>query len=92
MIIRIMGEGQYSVSDNLLNELNAIDNRIVEHVNRCDEATYRKELANLVATVRSKGEKVNAEEIVSSDLIVPPEDLSLEEAKEIFCGQGIIED
>ncbi|NYT01223.1 MAG: hypothetical protein GKC10_00435 [Methanosarcinales archaeon] len=92
MIIRIMGEGQYSVSENLVKELNAIDNSIVEHVNRCDEASYRRELANLIATVRSKGQKVKAEEIVSSDLIVPPEDLSLEEAKDIFCGQGIIED
>ena len=32
------------------------------------------------------------EEIVGSDVIIPPSDLTLEEARELFSGDGLIPD
>lgn len=92
MIVRIMGEGQYRVSEALCCELNEIDNRIVTLVTEGKADEFRKELAKLVSEIKNRGEAVNPEEILESNIIVPPEDLSLEEAKDIFKGEGIFED
>lgn len=92
MIVRIMGEGQFKVPSSLLDKLNAIDNRIVEHIAKESESDYRMELGNIIATIKENGTLVDASDILESDIIVPPEDLTLEEAREVFSGTGIIED
>ena len=92
MIIRIMGEGQYQASETLCDELNQIDNRIVTLVEEGKAEEFRKELAKLISEIKEKGEAIDAKEIVKSDIIVPPEDLSFEEAKAVFKGSGIFED
>lgn len=92
MIIRIMGEGQYRAPEVLCNELNQIDNRIVALVTEGKADEFRKEFAKLISEIREKGEAIEAEEILESNIIVPPEDLSFEEAKDIFKGSGIFED
>ncbi len=92
MIVRIMGEGQYRVSEALCSELNQIDNRIVALVTEGKAKEFKKELMKLVSEIREKGEAIESEEILESNIIVPPEDLSFEEAKDIFKGSGIFED
>jgi hypothetical protein len=92
MIIRIMGEGQYQASEALCNELNKIDNRIVTLVEEGKAEEYRKELVRLIAEIKGKAEPIDPKEIVESDIIVPPGDLSFEEAKAVFKGEGIFED
>ena len=87
-----MCEGQFRVPAALYDELNEIDNRIVDIVAEGKAEEFRSELTKLVAMIRTKGSEVAAEEILESDIIVPPEDLSLEEAKEVFTGTGIFED
>lgn len=92
MIIRIMGEGQYQASEALCNELNRIDNHIVTLVKEGRAEEYRKELAKLISEVKSKAEPVDPKEIVESDIIVPPGDLTFEEAKAVFKGEGLFKD
>jgi hypothetical protein len=92
MIIRIMGEGQYEVPGSLFDELNIIDNRIVDLVGKGNEADYRTELLNLINVIKSNGKQIDDSSIVESNIIVPPEDLSLKEAKEMFSGSGLLED
>ena len=92
MIIRIMGEGQYRAPETLCDELNQIDNRIVSLVTEEKADEFRNELAKLISEIKEKGEAVEAKEILESDIIVPPEDLSFDEAKSIFKGFGIFED
>jgi len=92
MIIRIMGEGQYDVDERVVEELNVIDNRIVDHVSKNEEVAFREGLGRLISTVKSNGKQVDAKEIVKSDIIIPPRDLTLEEAKGIFKGDGLIKD
>lgn len=92
MIIRIMGEGQYRAPQALCDELNQIDNRIVDMVEEGKAEEFRSELARLISQIKERGEPIEAEEILESDIIVPPEDLSLEEARNVFKGSGIFED
>lgn len=92
MIIRIMGHGQYKVPSSLFDELNAIDNRIVAHVTKGDEKSYQQELMELISKIKQNGVLLGAEELVESDVIVPPEDLTFAEAKDVFTGSGVFED
>lgn len=92
MIIRIMGEGQYRAPEALCDELNQIDNRIVDLVEEGNAEEFRNELAKLISKIKEKGEPIEAEEILESDIIVPPGDLSLKEAKAVFKGSGIFKD
>ena len=92
MIIRIMGEGQYQASEALCNELNKIDNHIVTLVEEERVEEYRNELARLISEIKGKAEPIDPKEIVESDIIVPPGDLSFEEAKAVFKGTGIFAD
>lgn len=92
MIIRIMGEGQYRVDSCLLDDLNKIDNRIVEHVGKGDLKKFKKDLDQMISTIKEKGEPLDPVEILPSDIIVPPENLTLDEARRVFSGQGLIED
>lgn len=92
MIIRISGDGQYDVSDSFFDELNAIDNRIVKIVSAGSETDYKKELSRLIDKIKSCGKQLEDTDIVESDIIVPPADLTFAEAKDIFTGVGIFED
>jgi hypothetical protein len=90
MIIRILGEGQFKLDDKHIADLNKIDNSIVDHVNKGDQIAFRKDLDKLISKVKDLGEPLDAGDIIQSDLIFPTEDLSFEEAKRIFSGDGII--
>ena len=92
MIVRIMEEGQFQVSSSLLDELNVIDNRIVDYVAKENESDFNKELGKLIAMIKENGKPVDDAKIVESDIIVPPADLTLEEAAGIFSGEGLIEE
>ncbi|MBC2698429.1 MAG: hypothetical protein HF976_02555 [ANME-2 cluster archaeon] len=92
MIVRIMEEGQFRISSSLLDELNVIDNRIVDYVAKENESDFKKELGKLIAMIKENGKPLDDAEIVESDLIVPPADLTLQEAAGIFSGDGLIED
>jgi len=92
MIVRIMGEGQYEVDNCLLDQLNIIDNRIVDHVSQGKQKEFREELEKLISTVKMKGKQLDLKAVITSDVIIPPKDLTLEEAKGIFKGYGLIKD
>ena len=89
MIIRIMGEGQYNVKSSLFDTLNKIDNTIVDYVQKGDEQGYKKSLAKLINTIKSTGKALDDKELVESDIIVPPSDMTLKEARDVFKGTGI---
>lgn len=90
LIVRISGVGQYEVprDDSLLAELNALDNQIVALLQK-SEAELQQLVGQMAALVRKRGRPLEAA-LVESDLILPPEDLNLCEASEIFEGEGLI--
>jgi hypothetical protein len=92
MIVRISGEAQYRLADDRKEELNELDNAVVGAVEGEDEARFEQSFATLLDFVRSAGERVGDEELVGSDLILPPPDLTLAEAEYDFSGEGLIPD
>ncbi len=92
MIVRISGEDQYRLEDSSAGRLNELDDDVLAAVESGDEQRFRDAYERLLEFVRSSGEVVGEEEIESSDVILPPSDLSLAEAGAEFTGEGLIPD
>lgn len=92
MIVRLMGEGQYELDKMYMDEVNRIDNNIVKIVQKGDELVFKSEFKKLSEYVRKNGNKISDEVIKPSEIIIPPSDLTLDEAKRIFAGDGLFPD
>jgi hypothetical protein len=87
-----MGEGQFEVDDEVAKGLNDLDEKAGEAVERGDDEQLRVLLERMAEAVRTNGSRVPDDDLRGSDAIVPPEDLSLDEAKQLFDGEGLIPD
>ena len=92
MIVRISGEGQFKLPDEDAERLNELDNRAVSAVEQGDETGFKELWSQMLELVASDGNAVDAEELVESDVILPPRDISFQEAKGEFSGDGLIPD
>ena len=92
MIVRIATEDQYEIAGDDYTQLNDLDDAVVAAVEANDEAEYAKRLAALIDYIRSNGTRLGDAELRESDVIVPPADTDLEEARRDFTGEGLIPD
>ena len=90
MIVRISTEGQYEVDEADADQLNELDQAVVAACDSGDESRFHEQFGRLLEMVRSKGRPVSHDELTGSDLILPPPDVSLEEAKAEFTGEGLL--
>ena len=92
MIVRLMGEAQYRVGDELLQRLNELDDRATAAAEAGDEATLDRALDEMFEAVRSGGERLPDEDLSASDVLIPPSDLTLEETRQLLSDEGFIPD
>jgi hypothetical protein len=92
MIVRLMGEGQYRIDDQLRGELDELDTRAVGALDSEDEPALDDVLDEMWALVRERGERLPDDDLSASDLIIPPSDLTLEETRKLFSEEGLIPD
>jgi hypothetical protein len=90
VIVRISNEGQYEVPPSDAETLQELDNQAVASCERNDEDQFRETFERLLQFVREHGQPVPGDELAASDVILPPPDVSLEEAKKEFSGEGLI--
>ncbi|PVG82712.1 hypothetical protein DDE18_10120 [Nocardioides gansuensis] len=90
MIVRILGEGQYDVSDTVVDALNSLDAQVESAIEAGDEESFRTALEALLAGVRERGTAHPADSLDESDLILPPGDATLEEVRELLGDEGLI--
>ncbi|MCW2803741.1 MAG: hypothetical protein QOF52_111 [Propionibacteriaceae bacterium] len=92
MIVRILGEGQWELADDHVNDLNGLDDAIEKAVAGGDEVALTEALHAMLSQVRTVGTPVPDEEIKDSDLILPAADSSLAEVQALLSGssEGLI--
>ena len=90
MIVRILGEGQFSVDDAATAELNQFDTDLETAVNRNDEAAFADALTRMLAQVRAHGSPLPPDTLEPSDLILPNEDSSMDEVRKMLTDEGLI--
>jgi len=92
VIVRIAGQGQYEVPAELVDRLNELDNEAVAAVEAGDRAKFHELFRQMVDLVRNDCTPVPDDELAVSDVILPPPDLTFEEAQAEFTGEGLIPD
>lgn len=92
MVIRISSEGQYRLASSYLDQINEIDNQIVEAIASGDRDAFAKLFNELLALVRTNGARVPDDELVESQVVLPPPDTSFDEAAELFVAEGLVPD
>jgi hypothetical protein len=92
VIIRIATENQYKLSEDATTRLNELDNACVAAVENGDEAQFADLFQQMLELVRSEGSLLEEDDLESSDIIIPPPDLTFAEAKGEFTGDGLIPD
>jgi hypothetical protein len=92
MIARISGEDQYRLEDSDSDRLNELERAVMAAVDACDQSAFAAAFPALLEFVRKQGTPVGEEELESSDVILPPADVTLEEAAREFTGEGLIPD
>ncbi|MFF1278916.1 hypothetical protein ACFVZC_37055 [Streptomyces marokkonensis] len=90
MIVRIMGEGQVTLAESRLAELNELDEELLAEMENGDGPGFRTTLQALLAKVHELGEPLPDESLEPSDLILPSPDATLEEVKELLTDDGLI--
>jgi hypothetical protein len=92
VIVRIMGEGQYRLAEDVLGRVNELDNALVAAVDKDDEDGFHAAFEEMLDVIRNEGEHLGDAELETSDVIVPPADTSMQEAAGEFSGDGLIPD
>jgi hypothetical protein len=92
VIVRLSGEGQYRVADEIVQRLNELDEQAQAAVEADDEPELDRRLDEMWAIVRQEGELLPDDDLSPSDFVIPPSDLTLEETKRLFSQEGLIPD
>ena len=92
MIVRILNEGQWELSDDAMRGLNSLDDAVESAVSSGNQDELATALHTLLEQVRSSGTPVADEELLDSDLILPGVDATLEEVQELLSGseEGLV--
>lgn len=94
MIIRILGEGQWTVDEERLGDLQSSDAKVEQAVSEDDQDQLTEALATLIDHIKEVGVPVPDDVIADSDLIIPDAGSTLDEVKqfldEIGSTEGLI--
>jgi hypothetical protein len=92
MIVRISGEDQYRLQDSDAQHLNDLERGVIAAVEGGEDGAFATSFAALLDYVRAEGTLLGDDELETSDVILPPADVTLEEASREFTGDGLIPD
>ena len=90
MIVRIQGEGQWELSGSQIDRLDKFDDEIVQVIGDHSHERFHALLLAMLNFVRDEGRRLPDDEISESDLILPPADSSMDEVRDLFQGEGLI--
>jgi predicted O-methyltransferase YrrM len=92
MIVRILNEGQWELSEEAVRDLNSLDDAIDRAVASADQEQLASALQALLNRVRSTGTVVPDDELRDSDLILPDADSTVEDVRALLSDsdEGLI--
>jgi hypothetical protein len=92
VIVRILNEGQWELSDDAVRGLSTLDDEVEAAVSTGNQDELAEALHSLLEQVRSTGTPVPDDELLDSDLILPAADATLEEVQDLLSGseEGLV--
>jgi hypothetical protein len=90
LIVRILNDNQYIIPSLYYEEINALDNEIVSSIASGDRDGFRQSYDRMIELIKKNGIPADPHMIKESDIILPPADMTFEEARKLFVGEGLI--
>jgi hypothetical protein len=84
MIVRILNEGQWHLTDEAVQGLNSFDDAVEQAVTADDQDQLTKALHALLDRIRTTGTQLPDDSLQDSDLILPDSDSTLEEMRQLL--------
>ncbi|WP_300603902.1 hypothetical protein [Trebonia sp.] len=85
MIVRILGEGQFLVDDDVAAKLSTLDAALDAAVEKGDEPAFKAALDASVHLVRESGARVPDDTFVTADVILPFSDATIAEVRQLLA-------
>ena len=86
IVVRVQGEGQFRLASSYKGELEGYDQKVVDAIEAGQPAALKQSVHDVIAFVKSHGVPVADTENAASQVVLPSEDLTLDEAKKIMAG------
>jgi phage shock protein A len=86
IVVRVQGEGQFRLAGSFKGELDGYDQKVTAAIEAGQPAALKQSVHDVIAFVKSHGVPVADAENAASQVVLPSEDLTLEEAKKIMAG------
>lgn len=90
MIVRIMGEGQFELDEDLRAALNALDDRLEVCFEHGDEHAFEQVRDEMLALVRDRAWPLEAARVAPSDVILPSSDATIDEVRHLLGEEGLV--
>jgi len=90
IVVRIHGEDQYRLDASLRSDLDAFDRRLVAAVQEHDDGDYHQVLRDTIEFVKAKGVILGGGDVTKSDIILPSDDMPLDEVAGILNPEGLL--
>lgn len=91
MIVRISGTGQFEIDDAEVSRLHEIDADLTAALHAGEEDAFHRHLHEMIQSVLENSTPVPHDRVLPSEVILPPEDVTMEEAKRFFHDEGLLE-
>lgn len=88
MIIRILGEGQWTVEPEQLDDLQSSDAKVEQALRDNDQDALTDALEGLVAHIKELGAAIPDDVLTDSDLIIPDTSATLEDVAKFLDDLG----
>ena len=88
MIVRILGEGRYDVPDAEIPVIEQLDDQLVDAMERGDDAAFSSTLADVIGQVRHTGTLIPADDVRTSERVVPHEGSTLAEVRDLLAQES----
>ena len=84
MIVRVLGEGQYELADDDVERIESLDATLSQALTTGDEDRFARALEALVRELRQRGRPLEPDQLVPSDLAIPPEGSTIAEVRSLL--------
>jgi hypothetical protein len=92
MIVRIMGEGQWTLGDEHSDVLNSLDAGLESAVETGDPQAFQSALSDLLGNVRALGSPLPDDSLAASDAVLPAADSGVDDVRALLADsdEGLI--
>jgi hypothetical protein len=90
VIVRISGLGQYELDDSSRQRLEELDQALTSALHANQEKEFHEHLHSIIDFVQKQGKELRNDRLVPSDVIVPPDDVTLEEAHRLLTDNSLM--